>query len=187
MTDAPAPPALPTAGEVVAFWRDAGPAKWFAKDPDFDARFRARFLDAHMAAAARRLDGWLGDAEGALALMILLDQFPRNTYRGTAHMFATDPLARHFAGRAVRDGLDRQVPRELRIFFYLPFEHSESAQDQARCLELVQGLEAETVRYAVVHRDIIERFGRFPHRNAALGRDTTPEEQAFLDGGGFAG
>jgi len=179
--------ALPAASEVVAFWRDAGPRKWFVKDPAFDDEFRERFLAAHMAAAARRLDDWAGNAEGALALMILLDQFPRNACRGTGHMFATDPLARMFAERAVRDGLDRQAPAAMRPFFYLPFEHSEDLRDQARSVALCQDLDAETVRYARIHYDIIARFGRFPHRNPVLGRETTPEEQDFLDGGGFAG
>jgi len=179
--------ALPSAADVAAFWREAGPRKWFLKDPAFDTAFRDRFLAAHMAAAARRLDDWAGSAEGALALMILLDQFPRNAFRDTGHMFATDALARMFADRAVRDGLDRQAPEAMRPFFYLPFEHSEDLKDQERSVALCQDLDAETLRYARIHYDIIARFGRFPHRNAALGRTTTPEEQAFLDGGGFAG
>lgn len=175
-----------SADTVVDFWRAAGAQKWFAKDDDFDRDFRARFLDAHMAAARRELDHWLDEAEGALALLILLDQFPRNTFRGTAHMFATDPLALAFARDAVARGHDTATDAALRVFFYLPFEHSEALADQDRSVALCEGL-GEYARYAVIHRDVIARFGRFPHRNAVLGRETTAEEQAFLDAGGFAG
>ena len=175
------------ANEVAAFWREAGAEKWFLKDDAFDAGFRQRFRDLHFAAARRELDGWADHPEGSLALMILLDQFPRNCFRGTAHMFATDPLARRFARQALTAGHDQQVEQALRIFFYLPFEHSENLEDQHIAVEHSIPLGEETLKYAIVHRDIIERFGRFPHRNRALGRDTTPEEQAFLDAGGFAG
>lgn len=171
---------------VVAFWKEAGPARWFAKDEAFDAEFRRRFHDAHVAAARRGLDHWIETAEGALALMILLDQFPRNSFRGTAHQFATDPLALMFAHEAVRRGHHLQFEPELRNFILLPFEHSESLEDQDRYLDLI-GDDAELRKWGDIHRDIIVRFGRFPHRNAALGRSTTPEEQAFLDGGGFGG
>ena len=124
--------------------------------------------------------------------MILLDQFPRNLYRGTAHAFATDPLARMFARAALAAGHDQATEALLRRFFYLPFEHSESLADQELGVELCAALQAdsgdeETMKFAIVHRDIIARFGRFPHRNAVLGRETTPEEQEFLDEGGFAG
>jgi uncharacterized protein (DUF924 family) len=125
--------------------------------------------------------------EGALALMVLLDQFPRNCFRGTGHMFATDPLARYFARKAFDAGHVAQVAKELQIFFVLPFEHSEDLADQHLCVELSAPYGEEFMKYAIDHRDIIERFGRFPHRNPALGRETTPEEQAFLDGGGFSG
>jgi uncharacterized protein (DUF924 family) len=172
---------------VVAFWRDAGPQQWFNKSADFDAAFRARFEAAHMAAAARQLDAWLDDATGALALMVLLDQFPRNAYRGTAHMFATDPLAQYFADRAIAAGHDLGVDPQLRQFFYLPFEHAENLAAQNRAVALMEPLDADSLRWAVLHRDIIKRFGRFPHRNAALGRQTTQAEQEFLDSGGFAG
>lgn len=173
--------------DVVAFWVEAGPQQWFSKSADFDAAFRARFEAAHMAAAARRLDGWLDVAPGALALMILLDQFPRNAYRDTAHMFATDPLAQHFAERAIAAGLDLEVDTGLRQFFYLPFEHAENLAAQNRCVALMEPLGAESLRWAVLHRDIIKRFGRFPHRNAALGRQTSQAEREFLETGGFAG
>lgn len=172
---------------IVAFWRNAGPAAWFAKDLAFDQRFRDEFLDLHMACARREHDDWLNTAEGALALMLLLDQFPRNAFRGTAHMFATDPLARYYAEKALQAGHDHQIDSDLRAFMYLPLEHSEAPADQARSVALFEPLGATWLPYAITHRDIIERFGRFPHRNAVLGRHTTPQEQAFLDSGGFAG
>ncbi len=173
--------------DVVAFWMDAGPKQWFTKSDAFDAEFRQRFEAAHWAAASRELDAWLEDADGALALMILLDQFPRNAYRGTAHMFATDPLAQYFAERAIASGHDLAVDPQLRQFFYMPFEHAESLVTQNRSVALMEPLDADSLRWAVLHRDIIKRFGRFPHRNAALGRQTTQAEQQFLDAGGFSG
>lgn len=174
------------ANEVVAFWRDAGPDKWFARDDAFDARFREGFLDAHFAAARCELGHWMDDATGALALVLLLDQFPRNCFRRSGHAYASDPLARHYAARAVEDGLDARVDPALRVFMYLPFEHSENIDDQARSIELMRLVDAGYMQYAVAHRDVIARFGRFPHRNRELGRENTPEEQAWLDaGGGF--
>ena len=147
---------------------------------------RRRFADAHFAASRRELEHWLDTADGALALLILLDQFPRNVFRDSAHAYATDPLARHYADRAIAAGHDAAVDTALRIFFYLPFEHSEDPADQVRSLVLHQALGEELMKYAIAHRDVIARFGRFPHRNRALGRDNTPEEQAWLDaGGGF--
>jgi uncharacterized protein (DUF924 family) len=134
------------------------------------------------------LSGWEQSAEGALALLILLDQFPRNMFRSKARAFATDPLARAITAGAIVRGFDSQVPKELRNFFYLPFEHSENLADQERCIALNKaGGDQENLKWAEIHADIIRRFGRFPHRNAVLGRSTTPEEQAFLDTGGFAG
>ena len=187
MTTSSATQIVPQPHEVVAFWLDAGPQQWFSKSAQFDAAFRARFEAAHMAAAARQLDAWLDDAKGALALMVLLDQFPRNAYRGTAHMFATDPLAQYFADRAIAAGHDLAVDPQLRQFFYLPFEHAENLAAQNRAVALMEPVDADSLRWAVLHRDIIKRFGRFPHRNAALGRQTTQAEQEFLDSGGFAG
>ena len=172
--------------DVVGFWKEAGPQKWFAKDDAFDAEFRRRFHDAHVAAARRELDHWVDTPEGALALMILLDQFPRNSFRGTAHQFATDPLALMVANQAVDRGHHLAFEPELKNFVILPFEHSERLEDQDRYLALAGGDE-ELVKWGKVHRDIIVRFGRFPHRNAVLGRETTSEEQAFLDEGGFGG
>ncbi|HEY0505421.1 MAG TPA: DUF924 family protein [Lysobacter sp.] len=175
---------------LLAFWRDAGYERWFARDEAFDMRCRADFLDAHHAAARRELEHWMESPDGALALVILLDQIPRNVFRDSAHAFATDPLARHYAARAVDRGDDRAVDPLLRVFFYMPFEHSEAMADQERSVRLAATLAgdagAEYLDYARRHRDVIARFGRFPHRNRALGRDNTPEEQVWLDaGGGF--
>ncbi len=177
---------MATAAEVVEFWREAGPGAWFAGDAAFDLRC-GRFLDSHLAAARGELDAWLADAQGALALMLLLDQIPRNVYRGSAHAYATDGLARAHAGRALADGHDARFEPALRAFFYMPFEHSEDPADQRRAVELFRALgDAEYLRYAVAHEEVIARFGRFPHRNRALGRPNTPDEQAWLDaGGGF--
>jgi uncharacterized protein (DUF924 family) len=177
-----------TATEIVRFWEEAGPAKWFAKDEAVDADIRARFLGLHEAAARCELAGWEGTAEGALALLLLLDQFPRNLFRNSAHAFATDALARRIASEALEQNFDWQVGEKLRAFFYLPLMHSESIVDQKHCLALCDrpGLE-ENFKFAKEHLDIIQRFGRFPHRNAMMGRITTAEEQAFLDSGGFAG
>jgi uncharacterized protein (DUF924 family) len=182
-----APPPERQAAAVVRFWRDAGAGYWFGKDPSFDRHFRERFLGLHLAAARREHDGWIGEPEGALALMILLDQFPRNAFRGTGHMYATDPLARHFARMADADGHMEAVDPELRLFFCLPFAHSEDAADQDRSVELNTRLGPAWRSHAEGHRDIIRRFGRFPHRNPLLLRETTAEERAFLDQGGFAG
>ncbi len=177
-----------TAGDVVAFWMEAGPDKWFKKDAAFDADIRARFLQTFEEAAAGQLGGWESDAQGALALVLLLDQFPRNIFRDDARAFATDAPARGVAERAIARGFDRQVVEKLRGFFYLPFEHSENLADQERCVALTRALgNTNLLKWAELHADIIRRFGRFPHRNRVLGRMTTPAEQAFLDSGGFAG
>ncbi|MBT2746037.1 MULTISPECIES: DUF924 family protein [unclassified Lysobacter] len=182
-----------TAQDVVDFWRKAGPGRWFDRDDHFDQQCRSGFLDAHHAAARREHDDWVEhDAESALALLILLDQIPRNVFRGSAHSYATDPLARHYARRALELGHDRSIELALRSFFYLPFEHSEDLPDQRRSVELHRALPAnadgtDAAQWAVKHLEIIERFGRFPHRNAAMGRDSSAEEQAYLDGGGFKG
>lgn len=175
------------ATELVAFWRDAGMAKWFRGGEAFDAECRTRWLDAHFAAARREFDDWMDDAESALALVLLLDQIPRNVFRNSGHAFATDPLALHHATRAIDAGHDARIDESLRFFFYMPFEHSEAIANQDRSVELLTALgNADLLGYANAHRDVIVRFGRFPHRNAALGRDNTPEEQVWLDaGGGF--
>ena len=178
----------PTAAlDIVAFWRAAGMQAWFNGGDAFDRECEARFLDAHLVAARRGHEAWLQSADGALALLLLLDQIPRNIFRGSGHAFATDGLARHYADRALAAGLDAGFEPELRGFFYLPFEHAEDLADQERAVALFGALGHEVYsRYAVAHRDVIARFGRFPHRNRALGRASTAEEQAWLEaGGGF--
>ncbi|MBM3529750.1 MAG: DUF924 domain-containing protein [Alphaproteobacteria bacterium] len=173
---------------VIRFWTEAGPDKWYKKDTAFDTDIRTRFLGTYEAGAAGRLADWERPAQGALALVIVLDQFPRNMFRGNARAFAADPLAREVAGRAIANGFDTATPLPLRQFFYLPYEHSEKLADQERAVELFRSTgNGELVKWAVLHLDIVRRFGRFPHRNAVLGRATTPDEQTFLDGGGFAG
>jgi uncharacterized protein (DUF924 family) len=172
---------------VVDFWRAAGPGLWFAKDAQFDQRFRDRFIVAHEAAARGELAAWANSAEGALALVILLDQFPRNAFRGTARMYATDGQARLVAAAAVADRHDLVVDLELAKFFYLPFAHSENLGDQERSVALVSRLGGKDLSQALGHRDIIRRFGRFPHRNPILGRPMRPEEQHYLDHGGYQG
>lgn len=178
----------PLSTEVVAFWREAGRKMWFVHDEAFDEAIRTRFEAVHQAASRGDYADWIDTAEGALALLLLLDQFPRNLYRGSAHAFATDAMARHVANRALEAGHDQATADDLRAFFYLPFEHSENLDDQARAVALMAPLSDESyVRFAILHQDIIARFGRFPHRNRVMGRDSTPEELAFLAGGGFAG
>ena len=172
--------------DVVRFWKDAGPSKWFAKDDAFDALFRERFEHGHMTAARRALDHWAETPEGSLALLILLDQFPRNAFRGTAHQFATDGLGLMFARRAFELGWPGTFEPDLRQFFMTPFEHSEDLADHDDLIPLIGEL-PEVEKFAVIHRDIIMRFGRFPHRNKVLGRQTSAAEQAFLDQGGFSG
>ncbi|MFL9823473.1 DUF924 family protein [Rhodoplanes sp. SY1] len=179
---------LPVPGDVVAWWVGLGPARWFVKDLALDDEIRQRFGAAHAAAADGRLAAWEETADGALALLLLLDQFPRNMFRGSPQAFATDPLALAIAERAIARGLDRAFDNPVRRFFYLPHMHSEDLADQERCVALCRAADdAEGVHHAQVHADIIRRFGRFPHRNPLLGRQTTADEQAFLDAGGFAG
>ena len=175
------------ASELLDFWRGAGMGKWFNGGEAFDAECRDGFLDAHHAAARRAFEHWMDSADGALALVLLLDQIPRNVFRNSGHAFATDPLALHVAARAIDAGHDAKIDAGLRFFFYLPFEHSEAIADQDRAVDLFTSLgNANLLGYANAHRDVIVRFGRFPHRNHALGRSNSPEEQAWLDaGGGF--
>jgi uncharacterized protein (DUF924 family) len=174
--------------DILHFWREAGPKKWFAHSAAFDEAIRLKFEPVHHAAARGEYDAWAETAEGALALLILLDQFPRNLYRNSAHAFATDGKARRVARAALAAGFPQAVEKALAGFFVLPFEHSEDLADQEAGVALAEALhDADTLKWARLHRDIIVRFGRFPHRNPMLGRTTTPEEQAFLDEGGFAG
>jgi len=175
------------AASIVTFWTDAGPELWFAKEPEFDRRFREQFLELHLEAARGKLSGWVESPEGALALCLLLDQFPRNAFRGTAHMYATDGLAREVADAAVRAGHDRALDLALALFVYLPFGHSERLADQDRSVELARRLGDDSLAHALGHRAIVERFGRFPHRNPILGRAMLAVEQRFLDEGGFSG
>ena len=177
-----------TPADVIAFWREAGPERWFKKDTDFDEQIRSRFLKLHERAAAGELKDWENSAKGTLALLLLFDQFPRNMFRGTARAFATDELARAIAATALLKGFDAQVAPDMRAFFYLPFEHSEDMTDQQRAIALYTAAgDQDGLKWAQIHADIIRRFGRFPHRNPMLGRTTTPDEQRFLDEGGFAG
>ena len=174
--------------DVISFWREAGPEKWFAKDEAFDRAVTTRFGALHAQAADGGRDEWTRSAERALALLLLLDQFSRNIHRGTPRAFAQDEKAREIARNALRSGLDRQAEEPLRQFFYLPFMHSEKIADQETCVTLFHSLASPGgLPYARDHERIIRRFGRFPHRNAILGRHTTPAERAFLEGGGFSG
>ena len=185
-----APPSLHApvdARAVVDFWRAAGPGLWFAKDTEFDRRFRERFLWLYLAATRGELADWSKTPEGAMALVILLDQFPRNAFRNTPRMYATDAMARKIADAALKAGHGQAVEPALRLFFYLPFGHSENLADQERSVALSEALGEPNLSHAKRHRDIIRRFGRFPHRNPILGRAMTPEEQRYLDEGGYAG
>ncbi|MCK1512882.1 DUF924 domain-containing protein [Bradyrhizobium sp. 190] len=182
MAEAPVTPA-----GILAFWRDAGPERWYTRDDAFDAEVRRRFLDLWQRAAAGELSSWETSDDGAMALVIVLDQFPRNMFRGDIRTYASDRLAREVAHRAIDRGVDARIDPELRQFLYLPLMHSEHLADQLRCIELQRAAgQAESLKWAEHHADIIRRFGRFPHRNRILGRITTPEEQAFLDEGGFS-
>jgi len=169
--------------DILRFAFDDGPSsRWFRKDPDFDAAVRARLGAHYEAAAAGARDRWMESAEGCLALCFVLDQAPRNLFRGDAKAYATDPKARAVVRHALARGLDRRLPQARRMFLYLPLEHSESMVDQELCVRLMETLDEdpEWLDYTKRHRDIIARFGRYPHRNAALGRDSTPEEVEFL-------
>jgi uncharacterized protein (DUF924 family) len=177
-----------SAEDVLAFWLAAGSDHWFEHHPAFDAAIRERYAATYEEAAAGRLGAWENSPAGALALVIVLDQFPRNMFRASARAYVADPLARAVAERAIAKGFDQKVAMPQRTFFYLPFEHAEDLADQERAIALIRATgDADQLKWGELHADIIRRFGRFPHRNAVLGRTTTPEEQAFLDSGGFAG
>lgn len=176
------------AEEVLAFWLDeVGPEGWYGGGEALDARCRERFLPLWEAAARGELDGWASQPRSCLGLMIVLDQLPRNMFRGSAKAFATDAKARAVAKSAIARGFDLRVPEPERQFFYMPLEHSEYFADQARAVRLfaLRIADREYLRHARAHRAVIRRFGRFPYRNAALGRRTTPAEAAFLDAGGY--
>ena len=181
----------PRAAEVLRFWfgEGAGYGKsrkaWFEKNPEFDREIRARFSALCDQAASGALDAWQALPAECLALVITLDQFPRNLFRGDAKGFASDARALGAARHAVESGYDEGMLPAERLFLYLPFEHSESLEDQWRAISLIGRLApwpetADVFPYAVRHWEIVRRFGRFPHRNAALGRSSTPEELEFL-------
>lgn len=191
----------PVAGTVLSFWfgsaspdapvDDEHRKRWFAKDDAFDARVRDDFLAVHAAVVAGQHDDWLGTPPGRLAYVIVLDQFSRNMFRGTPGMFASDPQALRAAVEGLERGDDRALPEHWRTFLYMPFMHSERLEDQDRCVALFTAARdaapaparaswENAVKFAGMHRDIVARFGRFPHRNAILGRASTPGEEAFL-------
>lgn len=181
-----------TPAEILDLWySDRARPLWFVRNAAFDAEIRARFEASHKAAAAGHLQSWESTAESCLALVLLLDQFPRNIYRGSPRAFAADSLARAVAERAIARGFDRVLDFDRRKFLYLPFEHSEALADQRRGVALFRALAEEQtgvlrdqgfelLKYAERHCEIIARFGRFPHRNQSLGRETTEEEAVFL-------
>ena len=185
-------PTTKRAQEILDYWfgREDEPGygefreAWFRKDPQFDRQIRDRFEALYEEAAAGELDGWKEEARSCLALVIVLDQFPRNMYRGDPRSYATDRKAQEIAEYAVDRALDRELPPFQRSFLYMPFMHSENLEHQRRSVELFHGLqgsrESGSPDYAVRHMEVIERFGRFPHRNEVLGRHTTPEEAEFL-------
>ena len=173
--------------DIVSFWRDAGYERWYGKDDAFDQELRDRFMGTWEAARDGKLSAWQDSDDGTLALLIVLDQFPRNMFRNDPRAFSTDALARTIASRAIAEGRDQRIETGLRAFIYLPFEHSEDMADQERSIALFAPLGEDSLKWAVLHADIIRKFGRFPHRNAVLGRTTTPEEAAFLKDGGFSG
>lgn len=174
--------------DVLDFWFAAGEDKWFEKSDDFDAEISARFKAHHEAARQGAYDDWAETADGGLALIILLDQFPRNIYRDSADAYAADAKALAHARALVEEGFDMELPQQVRMWIYMPYEHSEDLADQERCIELMErSALADVIEWAYLHADIIRRFGRFPHRNAVLSRESTPEEIKFLEEGGFAG
>ncbi len=175
-------------GEVLGFWFAQSDKVWFTADPAFDAEIRSRFAGLVEQARAGHLDDWADSPEGALALVILLDQMTRNIYRDSPEMFTADGQALAVANQAIALGFDEALPKHKRRWLYMPFMHSEDLADQERSIALFTRSDiSESIPFAIDHADIIRRFGRFPHRNVLLGRQTTPEEAAFLAEGGFSG
>lgn len=174
--------ATKTPQDVRDFWfSDRMQPYWFEKSDEIDRQIIQLFGETYEAAHAGRLQHWLENAADALALAIVLDQFPRNMFRGSGRSFESNDLALSVARQALDRGLDQQVDTAARSFFYLPFMHSEDLEDQQRSVRLYEDLgDQESLRFAMEHRDIVADFGRFPHRNAVLGRDSTPAEAAFL-------
>lgn len=175
---------------VLEFWlHDVGPKGWYAVDSEVDAEIAARFAAEWEAALRGEREVWCNGPRGTLAYLILTDQFPRNMFRGDPRAFATDDKARHAADAAIGKDWDLKVAEPERQFFYLPFMHSEELADQDRCCLLIEERLPETgkdnIVHARAHHDVIQKFGRFPYRNEALGRDTTPEEKEFLSNGGY--
>jgi uncharacterized protein (DUF924 family) len=175
--------------EVLSFWfEQLTPQQWFEKNDAIDEATRVKFTATHLSLARRELDPWRVSAESRLAAMVVLDQFPRNIYRGTPMAFSADWIALAEAKLAIENGADQAVPAEWRCFFYLPFEHSEDKQDQDRSVEFFTALgDSNYLDYALRHRQVIQEFGRFPHRNALLGRQSTAAELEYLSkpGAGF--
>ena len=176
------------AQEVLEFWLKSGPSAWWQKNSKFDLAIKERFGELLEPAAARHLDSWRNNPQSCLALVLILDQFSRNLYRGSEKAFAQDNYALELARHGIKEGFDKNEPAAIYDFFYMPFMHSEKLENQKICVDLfhAKGNEA-SLKAAIEHQDIISRFGRFPHRNLVLGRKTTPEEQKFLDSGGFSG
>jgi uncharacterized protein (DUF924 family) len=182
---------MSTIDDVIHFWtQEVGPARWYASDPELDAQIRDRYLALWEKARAGRLGNWAFCARGALAFLIVADQFPRNMFRDDPRAFATDDLARLVAARACHLGFDRQIPEPQRQFFYLPLMHSESQMDQDRSVRMfllrMPETGPENLLHARAHRAVIRQFGRFPYRNAALGRASTRAESEYLAQGGYA-
>lgn len=169
--------------EVVAFWFQLGAERWFTVDPDLDARIRDRFEDTYDKALVGACDDWASTPRGALALVIVLDQFPRNMFRGTARMYEADAIALATTKRAVEAGFDSDLTQPERMVLYMPFQHSENGADQDRSVRLYEALTElpKAIESARRHRDVVARFGRFPHRNTILGRETTADEATFLE------
>ncbi|MEP1207813.1 MAG: DUF924 family protein [Rhizobiaceae bacterium] len=174
--------------EVVKFWIEAGPEKWWIKNADFDAEIENRFGAIHRQACKGELDHWAETAQGAMALILILDQFSRHLHRNSPKAYDQDSRGAVLARALSDSGQDQEIPHEIRYFIYMPLMHSEALEDQEHCIEMMRRYgEERPLNSAIQHRDIIAQFGRFPHRNKVLGRETTAEEQAFLDAGGFAG
>lgn len=181
-------PDLPTPKHVLDFWFDAGPDKWFTKNDNFDEAICQQFLTLHQQASLGHVDDWTMTAEGTLALIIVLDQFSRNLHRNSSQAFATDEKALGLSQNTITKRQDIEFPQAARIWIYMPFMHSEKLEIQERCVELFRTVgNEENLKFAIIHLEIIQQFGRFPHRNEVLGRTTSAEELKFLSAGGFSG
>ena len=176
------------AAAVLEFWLNAGPKTWFSKNDEFDASIKQQFGALHKKAASNELSDWENEADSALALILILDQFSRNIFRNNADAFAQDALCLKIAKFALSQNFDTRVDPSVRQFFYMPLMHSESILDQRHCVGLFHAANMpDGLKFAILHRVIIERFGQFPHRNSVLDRPTSPVERSFLGGGGFSG